>query len=76
MSEDSDQRAVITLTPSVAVAARRMARAMEGASLPEVVKRGLLLLDLYINLDKDEQLVIRNKRTNQIDRVRFIWDTF
>lgn len=69
-------RAVVTLSPPAAGAARRLAAAMRGISLPEVVRRGLMLLDMYLNLRDDEELVIRNRQTNQVERIRFTWETF
>ena len=69
-------RAVVTLSPPAASAARRLAAAMGGVSLPEVVRRGLMLLDAYLGLRDDEELVIRNRRTSEIERIRFTWETF
>lgn len=42
----------------------------------EVVRRGLILLDTYLSLTDDEDLVIRNKNTQQLDRLRLAWDAF
>lgn len=72
----SDGRAVVTLTPPVAVAARRMGEQMGGAGMTEVVRRGLILLDLMLSLNDEEELVVRNRGTRQIERLRFTWDTF
>lgn len=73
----SDGRAVVTLPPPVAAAVRRMAADMGGDIGPaEVVRRGLILLDLYLSLPNDEELVIRNKKTQALERIRLAWDTF
>jgi hypothetical protein len=69
-------RAVVTLTPAVAGAVRRMGEEMGEASPTEVVRRGLIMLDLMLSLPDDEELVIRNRKTQQIERLRFAWDTF
>jgi hypothetical protein len=76
-SKTGDGRAVVTLAPAVAGATRRMAEAMGGELGPaEVVRRGLILLDLYLSLTDEEDLVIRNKKTQQLERLRIAWDTF
>jgi hypothetical protein len=72
----SDGRAVITLSPGAARATRRMAERMGGVGLTEIVRRGLLLLDLLLSLDPDEELVVRNKTTQECERLRFAWETF
>lgn len=71
-----DSRAVVTLSPAVAAATRRMGEQMGGVGTTEVVRRGLILLDLMLSLSDDEELVIRDKKTQQIDRLRFAWDAF
>jgi hypothetical protein len=71
-----DGRAVVTLSPAVASATRRMGEQMGGVGTTEVVRRGLILLDLLLNLDDDEELVVRDANTKQVDRLRFAWDTF
>lgn len=69
-------RAVVTLSPAAAGAARRLASKMGNrTSLPEVVRRGLMLLDVYLNLPDSEELVIRNRVTGEVERIRFTWDT-
>jgi hypothetical protein len=72
----ADARAVVTLSPAVASATRRMAEQMGGVGTTEVVRRGLILLDLLLSLDDDEELVVRDANTKQVDRLRFAWDTF
>jgi len=42
----------------------------------EVVRRGLILLDLHLSLDDSEELVVRNKQTSDLERIRLAWDTF
>ena len=69
-------RAVVTLSPPAAAAARRLALKMGRPSLPEVVRRGLMLLDVYLSLGDDEELVIRDRRNGQLERIRFTWETF
>jgi hypothetical protein len=71
-----DGRAVVTLSPAVATATRRMSEQMGGVGTTEVVRRGLILLDLLLNLEEGEELVVRDARTKQVDRLRFAWDTF
>lgn len=76
-TEGGEGRAVVTLPPAVAGAVRRMGAAMDGEPGPaEVVRRGLILLDFYLSLTKDEDLVVRNKKTNDLERLRVAWDTF
>jgi hypothetical protein len=71
------ERAVVTLSPPVATAVRRMAADMGGDLGPaEVVRRGLILLDLYLDLNDDEELVVRNRKTTELERIRLAWDTF
>ena len=72
----ADARAVVTLSPAVASATRRMGEQMGGVGATEVVRRGLILLDLLLSLDDDEELVVRDANTKQVDRLRFAWDTF
>lgn len=69
-------RAVVTLPPAVADATRRMASRMGDVGTAEVVRRGLMLLDLYLSLSPDEELVVRNKATHECERLRFAWQTF
>ena len=69
-----DGRAVVTLSPQAAAAARRLAAQMGGVNLAEVVRRGLALLDLKLSLDPDEELAIRNRKSQEVERVRLVWD--
>ena len=39
----------------------------------EAVRRGLALLDLLQSLPADEELVVRNTRTGDVERLRFHW---
>lgn len=71
-----DGRAVITLSPPVANATRRMGTAMGGVGTTEVVRRALILLDLLLSLPENEELVVRNKDTQELERLRFAWDPF
>jgi hypothetical protein len=75
-SGSNERRAVVTLSPNVAVATRRMSAAMGDVGTTEVVRRGLILLDLLLSLPDDEELVIRHKDTKELERLRFSWDTF
>lgn len=71
------ERAVVTLAPATADAARRLAVTLgEDVRLVDVVRRGLILLDLLTSLNDDEELVIRRKSSGECDRLRFSWDTF
>jgi hypothetical protein len=40
----------------------------------DVVRRGLILLDLLLSLEENEELVIWNKDTQEVERIRFVWD--
>jgi hypothetical protein len=66
------RRLVVTLGPEAAGAARRMAAHLE-VTTAETVRRGLALLDLLQSLHHDEELVVRNTRTGDIERLRFHW---
>lgn len=67
-------RAVVTLSSPVAARVRDMAETMGGVTNAEVVRRGLILLDLLLSLPAEEELAIRNNETGACDRVRFAWD--
>jgi hypothetical protein len=74
-SSDGDgdgRKLVITLGSEAAAATRRMAADMN-ASTAETVRRGLALLDLFQSLPADEELVVRNTRTGDVERLRFHW---
>jgi hypothetical protein len=50
---------------------------MGDVNLAEVVRRGLMLLDVKLAAEADEEeLVIRNRRSGDLQRIRFEWDTF
>jgi hypothetical protein len=66
------RKLVVTLGPEAAAAARTMAAHLEVATA-EIVRRGLALFDLLQSLDPDEELVVRNTRTGDIERLRFHW---
>jgi hypothetical protein len=70
--DDDGRKLVVTLGTEAAVAARRMAADMN-ASTAETVRRGLALLDLLQSLPAEEELVVRNTRTGDIERLRFHW---
>jgi hypothetical protein len=53
-----------------------MAAQMDGVGSTEVVRRGLVLLDLFLSLPENEELVVRDKLTQQCERLRFAWETF
>jgi hypothetical protein len=67
-----DKRLVITLGVEAANATRRLAAHL-GVTPIEAVRRGLTLLDLLVSLDPDEELIVRNRKTGQTDRLRFHW---
>jgi hypothetical protein len=66
------EKVVITLTAGPANFTRRLADQM-GVSFPEVVRRALTVLHLVVSLNPDEDLVVRNRKTEETDRVRFEW---
>jgi hypothetical protein len=51
-----------------------MGTAMGRVGPAEVVRRGLILLDFALSLGRDEELVVRNRRTGRCDRLAFSWD--
>lgn len=69
-------RTVITLSAPVSEKVRRMGATMGDLGPTEIVRRGIILLDLLLSLPDSEELVIRNKVTEQIERIRFAWDSF
>jgi hypothetical protein len=71
-ANQDERKLVVTLTAGPAAFARRLATRMN-ISVPEVMRRALSVLDLVVSLEEDEELVIRNRRTKQTDRVRFQW---
>jgi hypothetical protein len=66
----------ITLASAVAVRVEHMGRQLGGLDASEVIRRGLILLDLHLSLAVDEELVIRNKTTDRYERLQFNWDQF
>ena len=73
------ERAVVTLNPAVTTAVRHMGLDMASPTGKpvgpvEVVRRALILLDLKLSLKNDEELVIRNNKTGECDRIRFGWE--
>lgn len=75
-SRDGDGRTVVTLSPAAAAAVRRLSSEMGGIGATEVVRRGLMLLDLFLSLPENEELVVRDKNNQQCERLRFAWETF
>ncbi len=67
-----DKRLVVTLGIEAGNATRRLASNL-GVSPSEAVRRGLTLLDLLASLGPDEELIVRNKKTGESDRLRFHW---
>jgi hypothetical protein len=75
VSGDGDgggRKLVVTLGAEAAAATRRMAADMD-TSIAETVRRGLALLDLLQSMRADEELVVRNTRSGDIERLRFHW---
>jgi hypothetical protein len=70
--EGDGRKLVVTLGTEAAAATRRMATQMN-VSTAETVRRGLALLDLLQSLPSDEELVVRDRRTGDIERLRFHW---
>lgn len=68
-----DERSVV-LPPAVAAAARRMGGQMGGISTTEVVRRGLVLLDLLLSLDQAEELMVHDRAARRYERLRFAWE--
>lgn len=73
MSPTPDRK-VVTLSSAVAENVTRMGQQMGGASAPEVVRRGLVLLDLMLSAPDNEELVIHIKDTGTIVRLHFGWN--
>lgn len=71
--DEEPAKVVLTLTAGPARFTKQMAARME-VSVPEIVRRALTVMHLVISLDPDEDLVVRNRKTNEMERVRFIWD--
>jgi hypothetical protein len=70
--DDGGRKLVVTLGSEAAAATRRMAQRLK-VNPPETVRRGLMLLDMWLSLDPDEELVIRSTKTGEISRLRFHW---
>ena len=70
--DEPDKRLVVTLGPEAAAATRKIAADL-GISPSEAVRRGLMLLDLHSSLGADEELAVRNRKTDQWERLRFHW---
>ena len=69
-----DGKAVVTLDPQAAARVRQMREKMGGGmSNAEVVRRGLILLDLYLSLADDEELVVLNTRNDRAKGMYFGW---
>jgi len=67
-------QSVITLAPSVAARVQQMGDELGGIAAAEVVRRGLILLDLLLSLEECEELVVRNDQTDGYERLAFRWD--
>ncbi len=73
LEDDGDGRKLtVTLGTEAAAATRRMAEA-ENVSAPEIVRRGLSLLGLLYGLDPSEELVIRDRQSGDVERLRLLW---
>jgi hypothetical protein len=70
--DQADKRLVVTLGVEAANATRRLAAHLS-VTPSEAVRRGLTLLDLLASLSPDEELIVRNKKTGESDRLRFHW---
>ena len=66
------RKLVVTLGAEAAAATRRMAADLD-VSTAEAVRRGLALLDVLQSLGPEEELVVRNTRSGEIERLRFHW---
>jgi hypothetical protein len=70
--DEADKRLVVTLGVEAANATRRLAARLS-VTPSEAVRRGLTLLDLFASLSPDEELIVRNRKTGESDRLRFHW---
>lgn len=70
------RQTAITLSPPVAASVGQMGIQMGEFDASEVIRRALILLDLHLSLADDEELVIRNKRTDHYESLQFHWDQF
>ena len=68
-------RTVVALTPPVAEVARRMSSQLGDVGTAEVVRRGLILLEFLLNLTDEEELVVRNTKTDHCEALLFAWDS-
>lgn len=74
VTEEAGKRLVITLTAAPAAFTRRLAAKM-GVSAPEAVRRALAVMDLVTSLSPDEELLVRNRKTRETERIHFHWKT-
>lgn len=45
----------------------------DGLTVGQLTRRAYLLYDFVTSLGEDEELVVRNTRTNDLERLRFDW---
>jgi hypothetical protein len=72
MARPESDRLVTTIAGSAARLTRRLACDLE-ISAPEVLRRGLGLLQLYVELKPNEFLAIVDETTGEAERIRPLW---
>ena len=71
---DHDDERIVVLAPEAASAVSRMGGRMGGISAHEVLRRGLVLLDLFLSLGDKEELMVHDGAAGRYERLRFDWD--
>ena len=66
---DDDRAMVVTLSPKAAQVSRTLSEKQK-VSVAEVVRRGLMLLNLFANLEPEEDLLIVDRETRVAKRIR------
>lgn len=67
-----NDKLVLTLSSEAARETRILAADLD-ITYAEAARRGLSLLKMHHELGEDEELVIRNRKTKEIDRIKFHW---
>lgn len=70
---DDAEKVTITFVGDAARAVRGMAE-KEGTTPTELARRGLFLMDVYLDLDEDQELVIFDKKKKKMAFLKFPWN--